>query len=45
MKSKILKRKIILSEAQIKNLIENLISEYKINESINFKKSKDSSQN
>jgi hypothetical protein len=44
MKSKTLKRKIILTEAQIKNLINNLISESIINESNNLNKNKVSSQ-
>lgn len=44
MKSKKLKFKIILSEGQVKNLIDNLISESIINESNNHHKNKVSSQ-
>lgn len=44
MKSKKLKRKIILTEIQVKKLIDNLISESIINESETSKKSKDRSR-
>jgi hypothetical protein len=44
MKSKKLKCKIILTEAQVKNLIDSLISESIINESNNLNKNKVSSQ-
>ena len=44
MKSKKLKFKIILLEGQVKNLIDNLISEYIINESNNLNKNKVSLQ-
>jgi hypothetical protein len=44
MKSKKLKFKIILSEGQVKNLIDNLISESIINESNNLNKNKVSLQ-
>lgn len=44
MKSKKLKFKIILLEGQVKNLIDNLISESIINESNNHNENKVSSQ-
>lgn len=44
MKSKKIKFKIILSEGQVKNLIDNLISESIINESNNLNKNKVSLQ-
>ena len=44
MKSKKSKFKIILSEGQVKNLIDNLISESIINESNNLNKNKVSLQ-
>jgi hypothetical protein len=44
MKSKKLKFKIILLEGQVKNLIDNLISESIINESNNLNKNKVSLQ-
>ena len=44
MKSKKLKFKIILSEGQVKDLIDNLISESIINESNNLNKNKVSLQ-